>query len=164
VGKTLLLRAIVDLDPHQGEVWLDGIESRSVPPAQWRRRVGLLAADSPWWHATVGEHFAHVSIEELAALGFGHEVLQWQVSRLSSGERQRLALLRLLSRRPQALLLDEPTANLDPESTRRVETLVTQLRNRQSIPVLWVTHDREQGARIASRHLHLAAGGRLEER
>ena len=160
-GKTLLLRALADLDPHNGEVRLDGEDARSLPPAQWRRKVGLLLAESPWWHERVGEHFPADNGEgfQLAALGFGPEVLDWHVPRLSSGERQRLALLRLLALKPAALLLDEPTANLDPENTALVEQLVSDYRQTSHAPALWVSHDAQQRNRIADRQLTINADG-----
>ena len=164
-GKTLLLRALADLDPHDGEVRLDGREAGSLPAAQWRRKVGLLLAESPWWHERVGEHFpdsAGTGYDDnfrLGALGFATEVLDWQVPRLSSGERQRLALLRLLALHPAALLLDEPTANLDPENTARVEQLVCDYRQANQAPVLWVSHDARQRSRIADRQLAISAAG-----
>ena len=160
-GKTLLLRALADLDPHNGEVRLDGKDARSLPPAQWRRKVGLLLAESPWWHERVGEHFppGDGADFQLDALGFAPEVLDWQVPRLSSGERQRLALLRLLALKPQALLLDEPTANLDPENTALVEQLVADYRQQGRVPVLWVSHDAVQRERIADRRLLIGEHG-----
>ena len=161
VGKTLLLRALADLDPHPGRVALDGVDANAMPPAQWRRRVGLLLAESPWWHERVGEHFpaAEGADLQLQALGFGPEVLDWNITRLSSGERQRLALLRLLALRPRALMLDEPTANLDPENTARVEQLVQDYRVAGQVPVLWVSHDAAQRERVADRQLLLEADG-----
>jgi ABC-type multidrug transport system ATPase subunit len=89
----------------------------------WRRRVGLLPAESGWWADRVGAHFittndarnpATTPTPILARLGFEPDVLDWDVQRLSSGERQRLGLARLLLNRPEVLLLDEATANLDP--------------------------------------------------
>ena len=161
VGKTLLLRALADLDPHPGQVALDGADANAMPPAQWRRRVGLLLAESPWWHERVGEHFptAEGVDLQLQALGFGPEVLDWAITRLSSGERQRLALLRLLALRPRALMLDEPTANLDPENTALVEQLVQDYRVAGQVPVLWVSHDAAQRERVADRQLLLDADG-----
>lgn len=157
-GKTLLLRALADLDPHRGQVWLDEMKCTGYSGAQWRRQVGYLAAESQWWRSTVGEHFADIDNGSLQHLGFGREVLTWQISRLSSGERARLGLLRLLSRWPKVLLLDEPTANLDTHNTHAVEQLITAYHTKQQAAVLWVSHDPAQIARVAERHLLLAKG------
>jgi len=160
-GKTLLLRALADLDPHTGEVFLDGVEAGALPAPQWRRRVGLLPAESAWWSDTVGPHFNQIAPRRLSRLGFAPEVLQWEVARLSSGERQRLAFLRLLEGQPAVLLLDEPTANLDAENTRRLEALVRRYREQQGAAVVWVTHDLPQLERVSTRCCRLQ-NGRLE--
>ena len=93
--------------------------------------------------------------------------LDWQVERLSSGEKQRLAVLRALSHEPRALLLDEPTANLDPELAQRVEAWLCDYFEARGMPVLWVAHDRAQIERVADRHFAIRedSGGtaRLEE-
>ncbi len=161
-GKSLLLRALADLDPHQGRITLDGTPSADFNAAAWRKRVGLLPPESAWWNDQVGAHFSSIDEELLASVGLGSEVMGWSVRRLSSGERQRLALARLLGNRPDVLLLDEPTANLDPQNVARVETLVTRLREHDGTAVLWVSHDPVQIDRIASRRLMLR-GGRLTE-
>jgi len=157
-GKSLLLRAIADLDPSDGEVWLDGRPRSQQRPTDWRRRVGLLPAESGWWGELVEDHFpptieAAAPDEDmlglLAALGFGSDVLGWEVGRLSTGERQRLALARMLANRPEALLLDEATANLDPDSRARAESLLLDYAQRQQAPVLWVSHDAAQRRQLA---------------
>jgi ABC-type iron transport system FetAB ATPase subunit len=160
-GKSLLLRALADLDAYQGTVLLNADACHQLPPTQWRRRVGLLSAESHWWADRVGAHFHTVNDTQLASLGFEPAVLEWSVHRLSSGERQRLALLRLLANRPEVLLLDEPTANLDPHNSAVVETLIQQQRELHGVAVLWVSHDAAQLARVAQRRLHLV-NGRLE--
>ena len=158
-GKTLLLRAVADLDPHEGEIWLDDQACSAMPAHQWRRRVAYLPAESRWWAPTVAAHLSRVpDTAALAALGFEPDVLTWEVARLSSGERQRLALLRLLGNDPQALLLDEPTAALDPASRARVETVVADYRRLHGAAVLWVSHDPAQIVRIADRHYRLENG------
>jgi UDP-glucose/iron transport system ATP-binding protein len=143
-GKSLFLRALADLDPHQGEVWLDGQPAARVPAPQWRSQVSLLPAESAWWHDTVGPHFGEYPENWFKALGFDAQVLAWKISRLSSGERQRLALLRLLILQPKVLLLDEPTANLDHANIERVEALLAGYRRGREIIVIWVGHDLEQ--------------------
>lgn len=162
-GKTRLLRAIADLDPHAGRLLLDDRECAGMEAPAWRRRVGLLPPESRWWRPSVGEHLCGVSATDLARLGFGADVLGWSVERLSSGERQRLALLRLLANRPEVLLLDEPTANLDAENAVRAEALLADYRKTQQAAVLWVTHDRAQARRVASRCLRMEAGRLLTE-
>jgi ABC-type iron transport system FetAB ATPase subunit len=162
-GKTLMLRAIADLDPHEGRVLLDGVECATVDGPTWRRRVGLLRSESHWWRDTVREHFAIEMPEWLTRLGLEREVLDWPVSRLSSGERQRLAVLRLLGNRPEALLLDEPTANLDPENSERVEALIAEYRRETGAAVLWVTHGTDQAERVAVRRFRLDGGRLLPE-
>ena len=162
-GKSLLLRAIADLDPNAGEVFLDGAARSDMRPTEWRRRVGLLPAESGWWGERVSDHFpppAGGAAEWLvptllSTLGFGTDVLDWEVLRLSTGERQRLALVRLLANGPEALLLDEATANLDPANRERAEALIMEYRDQHGAPVLWVSHDPDQRARLAT-----ATGGR----
>ncbi len=162
-GKTLMLRSLADLDVSQGSVYLQGVQREQMPPTEWRRQVGYLPAESRWWSETVGEHFPRVQADIFSQLGFKDEVLGWQAERLSSGERQRLALARLLSNQPRILLLDEPTANLDPVNTQRVERLVTDFLRRNRAACLWVTHAADQIQRIASRALYLDSHGLAEE-
>lgn len=152
-GKSLLLRAAADLLPHGGTIRLDGVPAESIPAPEWRRRVGLLPPDPVWWHDRVGPHLGCPDddcLRILEQLGFDRDVLGWEVIRLSSGERQRLALARLLARRPKALLLDEPTANLDPENASRIEVIVADYQREHEAPAIWVAHDRAQLGRIAA--------------
>ena len=164
-GKSLLLRAIADLDPHAGEAWLEDQARSAMPGPWWRRRVGLLPAEPHWWGETVGDHFPAGTQDWFARLGFAPEVRGWSIRRLSTGERQRLALARLLAASPEVLLLDEATANLDPGNQERVETLIEDYRQTRAAATLWVSHDRPQRARLSrlpeTRALILRAG-RLE--
>ena len=148
-GKSLLLRAIADLDLHQGEAFLDEEPQSKTPPPRWRSQVGLLPAESHWWAQNVGEHIASVQSKTLEMLGFSETCLTWDVARLSSGERQRLALARLLAGRPRVLLLDEPSANLDQENTQRVERLISAYLRETGAAALWVSHDPSQRERMA---------------
>jgi len=163
-GKTLLLRALADLDPNEGQVTLDGTERARIRPTDWRRQVAYLPAEPLWWEERVGLHFDSQGDDAmLKGLGFEPDVRDWEVERLSSGERQRLALVRLLENRPRVLLLDEPTANLDPANTRKVERLVRDYVSDQGAAALWVSHDPLQRQRVGGRSLVMASGSLYEE-
>ena len=158
-GKSLLLRALADLDPASGDLRLQGERREELAAPAWRRRVAYLPAEPGWWAPRAGEHFAHgpPAADELAALGLEPALLERSVARLSTGERQRRALLRALAGAPEVLLLDEPTAALDPASVTAVEGLVAA-RRAAGVGVLWVSHDDEQAARVGDRRLELEAG------
>ena len=157
-GKSMLLRAIADLIPHRGDAHLDARECSQMKPSQWRKQVGYLPAESHWWSERVGDHFIDSDPDEFRQLGFQPQVLDWQVSRLSTGEKQRLALLRLLANQPLALLLDEPTASLDTANVGNTEMLIREYRQQHQAPVIWVSHDMAQIRRVSDRVLRLDAG------
>jgi ABC-type multidrug transport system ATPase subunit len=158
-GKSLMLRAIADLDPVEGKVSLDGVLRGRISAPEWRRRVAFVPAESGWWDDRVGAHFPegrdHVRLIE--ALGLEAAALDWEVRRLSTGERHRLAIARALARDPQVWLFDEPTAALDAEAAALVEDVIRQGR-REGVAILMVTHDAEQAARLADRSLFMEAG------
>jgi putative ABC transport system ATP-binding protein len=158
-GKTLLLRAIADLDPNEGSVTLDGILREAMPAPEWRRQVIYLAAEPGWWAERVAQHFDDWrQVEALAQrLLLPPSIGAVPVARLSTGERQRLAVLRAVCRSPRVLLLDEPTAALDAAARDAVEVLLDE-RRRGGTAILWVTHDLAQALRVASRRLTVEAG------
>ncbi|HHL22116.1 MAG TPA: ATP-binding cassette domain-containing protein [Aliiroseovarius sp.] len=157
-GKSLFLRAIVDMDPNQGQVSLAGRDRAAMPAPAWRRLVAYVPAESGWWAEDVAAHFLPDPDPRpwLAALGLP-DALDWEVARLSTGERQRLALVRALQRGPEALLLDEPTSALDQEATAAVERLIRDQAAAGRV-VLLVSHDRGQGARIGDDFARMAEG------
>jgi ABC-type iron transport system FetAB ATPase subunit len=160
-GKSVLLRMLADLDPHDGDALLDGRSAISMPAPDWRAAVVYQAAEPAWWDATARAHFAAADQDAidaaLAALGLSVKLLDTEIERLSTGERQRLALVRSLARRPRVLLLDEPTAALDPDAVARVEALLRDFLAR-GLAILIVTHSAEQARRLAQRTFHLDQG------
>jgi ABC-type iron transport system FetAB ATPase subunit len=111
----------------------------------------------------VGDHFRGELPVPLEQIGLTGAVMDKPVTQLSSGEKQRLALMRLLSNHPEVLLLDEPTANLDPENTERIEAVIAEYRRVQGAVIIWVSHDQAQVARVADRY-YAVRDGALEER
>jgi ABC-type iron transport system FetAB ATPase subunit len=165
-GKSVLLRMLADLDPHDGSMLLDGQAAASMPAPAWRSAVVYQAAEPAWWEDTARAHFADAALPIvdplLRALGLAPAVLDTPVERLSTGERQRLALVRSLARAPRALLLDEPTAALDPDAVARVETVLGEQLAR-GLAIVIVTHAEAQARRLAHRILRLEHG-RLDAR
>lgn len=164
-GKSMLLRAIADLDKCEGKVSLDGEDRDAMAAPEWRRRVTYLAAESGWWRDRVADHFedAQAAHRLLPRLGLDEAALEWPVSRLSTGEKQRLALIRSLIQKPQVLLLDEPTSALDPESRGKVEDLLGE-RIADGLSILIVSHDAEQAKRLGADTNHMANGKFTDDR
>jgi len=148
-GKSLLLRLIADLDPGKGEAYLDGMPRASVPAPAWRRRVAYAAAEPGWWDERVAAHFPDLAAAKALAgtLGLAPALLDGPVLRLSTGERQRLALVRTLLMDPAVLLLDEPTAALDAASVGLAETVIRE-RLAAGVAAVLVTHDTALAARL----------------
>lgn len=157
-GKSLLFRAIADLDPNQGDVSLNGQSREDMQAYEWRRKVSFVPAETGWWADRVRDHFDTGSdIEDLLETVDLKDALDWEVNRLSTGERHRLGIVRALQTGPAVLLLDEPTASLDAGMTGVVEGLIRQ-QLAKDVCVLMVTHDPEQAKRIADWSVAMIAG------
>ena len=164
VGKSLLLRAIADLDPNEGTVELDGMLRENVPAPLWRKQVTYVASEPGWWADTVQGHFAawDPAVALVERLGLPPSCGTWGIQRLSTGEKQRLGLVRALMLRSRVLLLDEPTSALDTRSTATVESIIAE-RVSTGTSVIWSTHDSTQARRVGSRLFIMTSAGRIED-
>jgi phosphate transport system ATP-binding protein len=187
-GKSTFLRTLNRMHetvPHarlRGRVLLDGqdIYASGVDPVSVRRHVGMVfqrptafptksiygnVAAGLGVLRSVGERVdADARVEEaLRRAALWDEVkdrLDGSALRLSGGQQQRLCIARALAMNPEVLLLDEPTASLDPISTEKVEALVRELRD--EVTVVIVTHNMEQAARISDQTAFFLNGELVE--
>lgn len=160
-GKSVCLRMIADLDPCDGEVLLDGVSRAAWRAPDWRSMVVYQPAEPAWWDRTAACHFPPAqharALALLPVLKLKPAVWEGDLARLSTGERQRLALVRSLAMQPKVLLLDEPAAALDPDTTLALEAVLrTHLNDGMSIVL--VTHSPEQAGRMAQRRLRMVNG------
>ncbi|QVQ28388.1 ABC transporter ATP-binding protein [Achromobacter deleyi] len=158
-GKSLLLRQVADLDPGHGEAELDGRRRSAMRGFEWRRHVVYCQAEAGWWDDHVGAHFTDraAALAVMGRLGLAEARLDALVHELSTGERQRMGLVRALVQAPRVLLLDEPTAALDRAATDLVEQELLRVLA-GGAAILLVTHSPEQAARLARRSWRMDQG------
>jgi putative ABC transport system ATP-binding protein len=151
-GKTTLARALATLvEPDAGTVLLDGQDAREIAPTRFRTRVAFLAQQPAMFAGTVranlgaGPALHGKSLDDaqtrqlILAVGLDESMLPREARTLSGGEKQRVALARALANAPGVLLLDEPTAALDPDAGERIVALLRTLSAR-GLSVVMVTH------------------------
>ena len=165
-GKSTLLRTLHGLLlPTVGVVQRD----MTLRQAMLFQRPHLLRASAlanvtlgVWLDRSLGLSWSQARTRALQALErVGLQAQGAQPARqLSGGQQQRLALARAWARQPDVLLLDEPTASLDPHAKRDVETLITEFAQGQGRPLtlVWASHNLGQVKRIATRVVCLEAG------
>jgi putative ABC transport system ATP-binding protein len=175
-GKSVLLRALALLDPLDGGHlrWHGSAVRRAAMP-RYRREIAYIRQRPALIDGTVEDnlrypftlrvyrdlHFNRAAVDTLAAhAGRDAGFLERHASELSGGEAQIVALIRVLQLAPQVLLLDEPTASLDPESALASEALITAWfdASATSRAWVWVSHDTAQAARVGRRQLTMRAG------
>jgi len=166
-GKTTLLRLIDLIDePTSGKINFDGADT-SAPAAvrlNMRRRMAFVLQKPVVFNLSVYDNIAYA----LRWRGVKGSKLKEKVNRiidvvglsdyrnrnarnLSGGEVQRVAIARAIAIEPEVLLLDEPTANLDPLSAARIEELVSSIIRQFATTIIMATHDLSQGQRLADR-------------
>ncbi len=185
-GKSTFLRCLNRMHETvpgaraEGEVLLDGrdIYASDVDPVSVRRHVGMVfQRPTPFPTMSIADNVAaglkvlprggerrgetvERALREAALWDEVRDRLDESATALSGGQQQRLCIARALAMRPAVLLLDEPTASLDPVSTERVEALLDELR--ASMTIVIVTHSMQQAARISDHTAFLLSGALIE--
>ena len=175
-GKTTLLRIIDLLEvPSAGEIYFDGkcIPSTGKQRLEIRRRMSFIHQKPQIFNLSVYDNVAcglrwrgekrnkiaekvdHI-LEVVGLEGYKHR----NARTLSGGEAQRVALARSLVLEPEVLLLDEPTANLDPVSTAKIEQLISYAARQRNTTMVMATHDMPQGQQLADK-IGVLLDGRL---
>lgn len=175
-GKSTLLRVLALLEPPtDGVLYFSGEPEpvRWPPPLETRREVTMVFQrplllstrvfdNVAYGLRTRGVRDARQRVEEaLELVGLGH-LADASAQTLSGGELQRVALARALVIQPQVLLLDEPTANLDPYNVSVIEDALRRLRQHHSTTIVLVTHNVFQARRLADRVMFLLDGECVE--
>jgi molybdate transport system ATP-binding protein len=166
-GKTSLLESIAGIrTPDRGEIivgerTLFSSERRINLPAR-DRLIGYVPQDALLFpnmnveaNINYGRHVAG-DFESLVKILELQHLLDRRAGMLSGGEKQRVAIARALMTRPSILLLDEPLAGVDRERRDVILPYILRIRKELRVPLIYVTHDREELATIADRVLHLA--------
>jgi molybdate transport system ATP-binding protein len=176
-GKTSLINMIAGLmRPDEGRIELDGDvlfdAAARIDVKPWKRRIGTVFQE--------GRLFPHLSVRHNLDYGrwasglaadakaFAHAVdlldigplLDRRPGKLSGGERQRVAVGRALLMQPRLLLLDEPLASLDAARKAEILPYLERLRDDSKLPMIYVSHDASEVARIAT-HVVRLEGGRI---
>ena len=179
-GKSTLLRCLDRLvEPSAGRVLLDGRDASELPVQELRRRVGMVFQTAALFDGSVLDNVlygprlradraertagdadaAHAQAEGLLRrVGLPAAFCDKPVTELSGGEAQRVSLARALANEPEVLLLDEPTAALDPTASQVIEDLLLQLAADSDLTFVFVTHNLAQARRIGDHGLLLVDG------
>ncbi len=171
-GKSTLLRCIAGLERMRGslsvkgEVWQD--RKRFLPPH--RRPVGFVFQEpSLMAHLSVQENLLfgfrrskvrRVAVDDVVALLALGPLMRRSTTKLSGGERQRVAIGRALLSQPELLLMDEPLSGLDRDAKAEVLPYLERLHESLAVPMIYVSHDAAEIARLAD-HLLVMREGRI---
>jgi tungstate transport system ATP-binding protein len=175
-GKTTLLRMIDLLEvPSSGEIYFDGqrVPKLGKQRLEMRRRVSFVHQKPQVFNLSVYDNVAcglkwrgekrnkiADKVDHILKIVGLEDYRNRNARTLSGGEAQRVALARSLVLEPEVLLLDEPTANLDPVSTDKIEQVISYVAKQHNTTMIMATHDMSQGQQFADR-IGVLIGGKF---
>lgn len=183
-GKTTLLRSFNRMNELIPEASMEGtvrfsgkdVHAWDVNPAEIRRRIGMVFEDATLFPGSVFDNLAfglrtqgvegdlhglaEVALEAVGLWSEGAEILETPAHVLSTEDRRRMCIARTLALKPDVLLVDEPTATLDPAAATRVESLIHALR--EDYTIVFATCDHMQAGRLSDMTAYLDSGRLME--
>ena len=162
-GKSTLLRFCNRLAvPDSGHVFYRGDDVTGLTASVLRRNVGMVFQKATPFGGTLRDNLQVAApkrndgeyADHLRRVGLDPAWLDRQAAELSGGEAQRLCMARTLTTEPEVILMDEPTAHLDPSATETIEALAQSLAH-SGTTIVWVSHDPRQVDRVADRVLDI---------
>ena len=166
-GKSTLLKLLNRLlEPASGALFYDGKEYADITPMELRKKIQFVSQTPFLFPISVVENFKIASPdctdEELEELMRGFnlplDLLQKDGKHLSVGQATRICVIRSLLLKPEVLLLDEPTAGLDPRNVDIFFRTFEEMRANRKFATVWVTHDPKRAKDLAGRHLFIKDG------
>jgi tungstate transport system ATP-binding protein len=171
-GKSTLLSILAFLiPPTSGTLLWEGTDVATLNKYALRRKVTLIHQNPYLFDTTVRKNIvyglkgrripkakrdetSHECLKQVGMLGFEER----RARELSGGETQRVAIARALALKPQVLLLDEPTANVDQQGVEQLEIILQELNKKHGIAIIVATHDVNQAYRLSDEVIYLSAG------
>lgn len=174
-GKSMFLRTLNRLvEIEKGDILLDGLSIKTMDPRELRRKVGMVFQLPVLFPGTVGENILAGPVlrgvqvpddqqdgiigKALESVDLPLDYADRRSDRISVGEQQRVCIARAIANDPEVLLMDEPTASLDPLSTQRIEKLIRSLNQDLDLTIVVITHNLEQAKRIGDMTMSMKEG------
>jgi putative ABC transport system ATP-binding protein len=171
-GKSTFLKILNRLvEPQAGKMFFKGLAYDALDVKKLRKKIQLVQQTPVLFDNSVRENLLLATPDAseqrishlLAEFNLPPDIMDKNAKKLSVGQAQRVCMVRSLLLEPEALLLDEPTAPLDPKNRDIFQKTFEHVRGELGLATVWVTHDAERASKSGCRRLNLEKG-RMDDR
>ncbi len=174
-GKSSLLLLLNRLEePQEGRIFYKGTDIQEFPVTKLRREIGMVFQSAYLFDGTTEENIEYgpklcgewepgETKRLLELVELPQSYITREVSTLSGGEQQRVALARTLANKPSVLLLDEATSALDIKTVEHIEALLFKLKEERGLTIMMVTHNLRQAERMGNQTIFIKDGQLIEK-